>query len=261
MDVLKPQLVVANWKMNPSTRVQAQEYVADIKKTLGKRELAGNIVIASPFPFLGDVAKSIGKEKRVVLGAQNVSYEKMGAYTGEVSLSMLQDLGVSYVIIGHSERRALGERDEDVTKKAALITKSGVAAIVCVGERERDAHGTHFGTVEAQLRAAVKDVPIGKLASLVIAYEPVWAISTSTPGAHPATPEDAHEMILFIRKLLTDIYGRASAYKVRILYGGSVNQKNIESLVLQSGADGYLVGGASLKMNEFKTIVTTVYGR
>ncbi len=259
MDVLKPQMLVANWKMNPQTVAAGKELVAALKKSVGKKGVVGELVIAPPFPFLGEIHKAIGKTARMYLCAQDVSAEKMGARTGEVSLSMLQDMGVSHVIVGHSERRAHGETDSDIEKKVALTLKAQVTTILCVGERERDSHGKYFGVVETQVRMALRGVQGSRLASLAIAYEPVWAISTAVPGAHAARPEDAHEMILFIRKVLTDLFGRANANKVRILYGGSVDQKNIESFVKRSSADGYLVGGASLRAQDFASIIKTVY--
>jgi triosephosphate isomerase len=173
---------------------------------------------------------------------------------------MLKSFEVEHVIVGHSERRARGEDDALIRKKIAQAVKAGLAPILCVGERERDAHGKYFSLIEGQIREALKGAPGSKLGRIAIAYEPIWAISTATPNARPATPEDAHEMIIFIRKVLTDLYGRTAAGRVRILYGGSVTEKNVEALVSGSGAQGFLVGGASLKPREFSYIVKTAYG-
>jgi triosephosphate isomerase len=164
---------------------------------------------------------------------------------------MLASIDVTHVIIGHSERRRAGENDESINQKMHATIKSGMTAIVCVGEWERD-HAAHYLTfVEKQIRSAVGGISKAKLDRVVVAYEPVWAIGTG----NTATPEDVHEMKLFIQKVLVDIYGRAAAQKVRILYGGSVNGNNAESLMRQGLVDGFLVGGASLSADEFKTII------
>ncbi len=249
-------LVVANWKMNPRTIEEARQIYTEIKRQVQKSN--AEVVIAAPYPFIAELAK--GKNS-IANGAQDVSSEPMGPYTGEASASMLKSIGVSYVIVGHSERRARGESDVFVAKKTGLALKFGLQPIICVGERERDQSGKYFGFVENQIRSAFQGISGGKIASCVIAYEPIWAISTSTPGARPATADDAHEMVLFIRKVLTDLYGRSHASKVRILYGGSVSDKNIESLVAGSGAQGFLVGGASLRPREFGSIVKASYVR
>jgi triosephosphate isomerase (TIM) len=248
-------LIVANWKMNPRSLKEAKELFAELKK--GAKY--GAFHVAPPSAFIGEIARMRGKSK-VGVAAQDASGETLGAYTGDTSASMLKSLDVSYVIIGHSERRARGESDAEIRKKVAQALKAGLSPILCVGERERDAQGRYFSTVEGQVREALKGMPASKLAQLAIAYEPVWAISTATPNARPATPEDAHEMIIFIRKVLTDLYGRTAASRVRILYGGSVTEKNAAALVLGSGAQGFLVGGASLRPREFSTIVKLSYG-
>lgn len=257
MEVSKTMLVIANWKMNPRTSTEARVLLEACKKNI-RLNPSVEVVIAPPHVFLEEVRRGIGKSK-FQLGAQNVSGEKMGPFTGEVAASMLESVGVSHVIVGHSERRALGETDGDIEKKVASLLKTNMTSVICVGERERDGHGKYFSFVETQVRTALRGVGGSKLAHIVIAYEPIWAISTSTPGAHPATPEDAHEMILFIRKILVDMYGRTNAEKVRILYGGSVDTKNIESLAARSGAQGFLIGGASLRPVDFSSIVRIIH--
>lgn len=252
-------IIVANWKMNPQTEDEAVELLAALKRAVGKKGLGGQVVIAPPAIFLSRVRSAVEK-MGAHLAVQAVSSEKMGAFTGEYSVSMVQSVGVTHVIAGHSERRARGETDESINLQVTRALKANLSVIVCVGEKERDVHGRYFGMVEEQVRRAFAGVPASKLASVMVAYEPVWAISTSSAHAHPATPEDAHEMILFIRKVLTDLYGRTAAERARILYGGSVDQKNIAPLVARSGAQGYLVGGASLRPYEFAAIVETVYG-
>jgi triosephosphate isomerase len=158
------------------------------------------------------------------------------------------------VIIGHSERRKAGETDGEVNTKLTAVIKAGLTGVVCVGELKRDHGAQYLGQIETQIREAVKGLSRAKLGSVVIAYEPVWAIGTG----QNATPGDVHEMKLFIEKTLTDLYGRNYAQKVRILYGGSVNPKNAGEIMKDGMVDGFLVGGASLNAKDFATIVKVV---
>jgi triosephosphate isomerase len=185
------------------------------------------------------------------LGAQTIHPEKLGAYTGSVSLPMLESYQVSHVLVGHSERRRAGEDDAAVSAQVQALVKQSVTAIVCIGETTRD-HGAHyFSVIEKQIRAALAGLPRSKVEKVVLAYEPVWAIGS---GVTPA-PADIHEMKIFIEKTLTDLYGRSVASKVRILYGGSVSAANAAELSLGGHMDGFLVGGASLIPADFITIV------
>lgn len=246
------KLIIGNWKMNPTTQSAAKRLFGEIKKGVTRLD---NVVvgIAPPSVYLSDLARIRSGSKAVALCAQNAHWEKTGAHTGEISIPMVKDLDVQYVIIGHSERRAKGVTDEAVHKTLQAVLKSGLTAIVCVGERRRDAHGNHFSFVEAQVRAALSGIPKAKLAHVVIAYEPIWAIGTEAT----AIPADVHEMKLFIQKVLSRLYDRSYAYKVRILYGGSVHAKNAESLLVEGTVKGFLIGGASLKPQEFIEIVKT----
>jgi len=247
-------LVIANWKMNPRSVAGAKALFYDIQKAIA-RVRGVDIGITPPAVYLSDL-KRLVKGKRIRLGAQDVFFGSTGAHTGELSVPMLRSVGASYVITGHSERRARGESDEEVYKDTRAVLKGGMVAVVCLGEKKRDTHGHYFGTVECQLRAALHSVQKNKLGNVVIVYEPVWAISTSAKG-HVATPHDAHEMKLFIQKTLSDMFGRAALSKVRILYGGSVTAKNAEGMLRAGAVDGFLVGGASLRANEFAKIVKT----
>ena len=242
-------LVVGNWKMNPPTADKAKELFIGIRGEV-RNQKSVSVVIAPPFPYLPEMNR-LSPSGRIGIGAQDVFFETSGAYTGEVSIPMLRSVGVEHVIIGHSERRALGETDEDIYKDIAAVLKSGVTAIVCVGEKHRDSHGNYFGVVEAQLRSALRGVKDTQLKRLVIAYEPIWAIGTG----QTATAEDAREMKLFIHKIIADRFGRKAIDKIRILYGGSVKKANAEELLSGSEVDGFLVGGASLKAKEFGGIV------
>jgi triosephosphate isomerase len=244
-------LVVGNWKMNPATLASAKKLFVDICTRLGSRPQHVKPVIAPPFPFISEIER-LSPSKRIDLAAQDVFFESIGAHTGEVSVPMLKSVGVSMVIVGHSERRARGESDDEIYRDVQAVLKAKVSAIICVGEQVRDQHGNYFGVVEAQVRAALRDVSEKDLKRIIFAYEPVWAIGTGAT----ASAADAHEMKLFIQKLLTDRYSRSAAESVRILYGGSVKKKNAAELLHVGGVDGFLIGGASLRAAEFAHIIT-----
>lgn len=242
-------LIVGNWKLNPGSVAEAKELTkAVIKRT--KAYTDSTIVIAPPFLYIPEVAKTLGKSV-VELAAQDAHFEERGACTGEVSPVLLSEFGVSYIIVGHSERRALGETDAQVNKKIHTILKRRQTPIVCVGERERDKQGNFFNGIEAQLRSLATGLTAAQLQKVVIAYEPIWAIGTGAT----ATAEDVKEMQLFIMSILTKLYDRKVAAKVRLLYGGSVKAGNAKELHDNGGMGGFLVGGASLSGEEFAAIV------
>lgn len=248
--------VVFNWKMHPPEVGKAKELFLDIRKAAARRPRV-ETVVAAPFPYLAELRK-LTTGKHTKLGAQDAFWERAGAYTGEVSASMLASVGVSHVIVGHSERRALGETNDMVSRKVAATTRAGLVAVVCVGESERDPHGRYLADVEAQVRAACAGVRTPK--RLIIAYEPVWAISAGDGNGTTASPEDVHEMGIFIRRILSDIYARRTAEQVRILYGGSVNETNAHQLLSDGMVDGFLVGGASLKPSAAAAILSAAHG-
>jgi triosephosphate isomerase len=243
-------IVIGNWKMNPATLADAKKLILAIRKGLGRRRGEVDIVVAPPYPYISEMQR-LTPSQRTLLAAQDFFSYPDGAHTGEVSLSMLKSVGATSVIIGHSERRAKGETEADVHQDIQALTKAKMTTILCVGEKQRDSQGLYFGAVEGQLRSALKDVTEKQLSHMVIAYEPVWAIGTGKT----ATPEDAHEMKLFIQKVLTDLFDRKTVEKVRIVYGGSVNASNAAELLSRGGVDGFLVGGASLKAAEFVAII------
>jgi triosephosphate isomerase len=249
----RKRLVVANWKMNPDTLSKAVRLFAEVKKQAARRARV-ETVIAPPFPYIASLAGKAGTA--VALGAQDVFWEREGTYTGEVSVPMLASVGASHVIIGHSERRLRGETDEQIARKVAAAVKEKLTVVLCVGESDRDATGGYLSVVEEQLRAACASVPKASLKHLAIAYEPVWAISSGDGKGKTATPGDVQEMTIFIRKVLTSIYDRPSADRVRVLYGGSVNEDNAAELMDEGMADGFLVGGASLKPLAFASILS-----
>ena len=255
MKNLKKSIVVAgNWKLNPTTLTDAKKLLSAIKRGLARKRLKPDIIIAPPMLFINELTKAkVGK--KIKLAAQTVFSADSGAHTGEVSMPMLKSIGVNTAIIGHSERRARGESDEDVNSAILALLKTGGTAIVCVGERKRDRDGNFLSLIESQVRVALTNVPATKLRQIMIAYEPIWAIGTG----NTATPEDAYEMKIFIKKTLSDVYNRSAATKVRVLYGGSVKADNAEALLSLGQVDGFLIGGASLKAKEFLSIINTAH--
>ena len=232
----------------------ALQFVGDFRK--GFKELDGegiDVVLAPPFTALKAVSDSIGGD-HIFLAAQNLFWEEKGAYTGEVSALMLLDSGCKYVIIGHSERRQyFGETDEGVNKKIKSAVYHDLIPIFCAGETlQQREDGTTFKVIRGQIEKGVDGLSEGAVTSMVIAYEPVWAIGTGKT----ATPEQAQEVHGFIRAVVRESYGRDASEAVRVLYGGSVTPENISSLMKQQDIDGALVGGASLKADSFVKIVT-----
>jgi len=224
-----------------------------------KRKVAGarnaEVVIAPPTLFLGVLAERY-KRKGIMFASQDAFWEQEGAYTGEVSPEQLKSVGVKYCIVGHSERRALGEDDEVVNRKLRSVMARGLTPILCVGEKERDDDGAYLSFISAQIRRGLVDVPLAEVKNVVIAYEPVWAIGKSAESA--MKPRDMHEMKLYIYKLLIERYGESVAKRVRILYGGSVEESNAKEMLTESGADGFLIGHASLVPESFAKIVSSV---
>lgn len=245
-------LIVGNWKLNPVKLADASklaQMIARKHKSISEPYVA----IAPPFPYLSEVGKKIQKSS-VALAAQDVYFKNIGAHTGEVSVLQLKDLGVEYVIVGHSERRAMGESDYDVQQKVEMILKHRLIPIVCIGERERDEQGNFFTFVEEQLRSLAEVLPSAQIKKVIIAYEPIWAIGTGLT----ASAENVKEMQLFIETVLTKIYDRPTARAVRLLYGGSVKPQNAAELHSQGGMNGFLVGGASLNAEDFVAIIKAV---
>lgn len=245
-----PPLVIGNWKMNPQSESIALKLSKELKSRLAKN-CGVDVVVAPPFVYLDAVSRIRNGSNHFMMGAQNAHHEKLGAHTGEISLPMLGGYEVTHVILGHSERRGDGETDEMVNQKLLAVIKAGMTGVVCVGELKRDHSGHYLSHIEAQVRKALMKVSKSKLGHVVIAYEPIWAIGTGTP----ATTEDVHEMKLFIERIISDLHGRNLAQKVRIIYGGSVTGKNASELYSEGMIDGFLVGGASLHMDDFMQII------
>ncbi|MCM8800263.1 MAG: triose-phosphate isomerase [Candidatus Omnitrophica bacterium] len=249
-------LIAGNWKMYKNI-TQAIELVSALKRELFFIETQRfEIVVCPPFTALSEVAELL-YESNIELGAQNVHWEKEGAFTGEVSILMLKDLGCKYVIVGHSERRTyFGETDEIINKKLKAVLDEGLSPILCVGEslKQRE-EGLTFKILEEQIYKDLESINFQKVANLVIAYEPVWAIGTG----RTATPQIAQEAQAYIRGLLNRIYSEEISQKIRILYGGSVKPENIKELIKQPDIDGALVGGASLDLDSFSSIIKYAY--
>lgn len=247
------KILVANWKMNPQTLAEAKALALEVKK-LNKSLGETRVVIAPPALYIGEVSKVISKTK-IELGAQNVSSEKEGAQTGENSAGMLKDAGVSVIIVGHSECRAKGESDDMINKKVLAVTGLSAVALLCVGESSRDEEGHYLEFLGAQLVSGLKGLQVKSLKNLMIAYEPIWAIGANAKRA--MLPSELHEMSIFIRKTLINLYGKAVAYKVPVLYGGSVDEKNANLLLAGGAIDGFLVGRASLSADTFGQLLAT----
>ncbi len=243
-------MIAGNWKMN-MTPTQAKDLIEAMKPAIGKAKWC-DIVLCVPFTDIQAAVKA-AKGSRISVGAQNMHEEEKGAYTGEISAAMLIDSGVRYVIIGHSERREyFGETDEKVNRKAAAAVAAGLRPIICVGESlDQRETGVTIEHIRMQIKAAVKDLTERDLKKVIFAYEPIWAIGTG----RTATSEQADEVCREIRACLRELYGARAARAVSILYGGSMNAKNAESLLAMPDVDGGLIGGASLKAEDFAAIV------
>ena len=247
-------LIAGNWKMNLN-HLEAIGLVQKLHYNLRPQDYdAVEVVVCPPFTSLRSVQTLIdGDRIPMGLGAQNCHWEDKGAYTGEIAPPMLSRLKVSYVIVGHSEPRALfGETDEIVNKKAKAVIANEMTPIVCVGETldQREA-GTTEAVVSTQVKGSLAGIPADTVATLVVAYEPVWAIGTG----RTAQPSDASTVIAWIRRTVGEMAGQPAADGVRIQYGGSVNAGNIAAIMAEKGVDGALVGGASLDAEEFALIV------
>ncbi|MEI6280774.1 MAG: triose-phosphate isomerase [bacterium] len=245
------KIIIGNWKMNPLTSKEAEKLFTGVNKEISGVKKT-EIVICSPFLYLNDLKKI---SKKISLGAQNAFAGDIGAYTGEVSTEMLYNLGVRYVILGHSERRAMGEKNTDINKKIKASLVAGLVPILCVGESMRDEEHSYFNLVKSQIDECLSGISKSSISKIIIAYEPIWAIS-STVNRKDATSADSLEMVIFIRKVLSDKF-KGEASDTRIIYGGSVNEKDALDFLTNGGVDGLLVGRASLNAKKFNEIVKT----
>ncbi len=253
---MRKPIIAGNWKMFKKIS-EAIELASGLKRELYRLNPDEiDMVICPAYTALSEVAEVICGSN-IKLGAQNLHWEKEGAFTGEVSASMLKDLGCQFVIIGHSERRQyFAETNEKINKKIKAALKEGLIPIVCVGEKleEREAKKT-FAVLDDHIKNGLKDIDESQINNVVIAYEPVWAIGTGKT----ATPQMAQEAQGYIRDLLSQLYNQEIASGVRIQYGGSVKPQNTAELMQQKDIDGALVGGASLDLDSFIQIVGRAY--
>ena len=243
-------IVAGNWKMNKTVR-EAAEFFAGLKPLVADVKNA-EIVIGAPFTAL-ETATRETKGTNIKIAAENMNAKESGAFTGEISPLMLKDLGVEYVILGHSERREYyGETDAIINEKVKSALAHGLKPILCIGEKlEERENNTTEEVVKGQIVGGLVNVTAEEMANVVLAYEPVWAIGTGKT----ATPEQAQEVQAFIRGLLTELYGAEVAENVTVQYGGSMNDKNAAELIAQKDIDGGLVGGASLVPASFAVII------
>lgn len=246
---MRKPIIAGNWKMN-NTPSDTKVFISSLKQ----KELSEDVekIIATPFTSLY-LANELLIDTDIKLGAQNMYFEDRGAFTGEVSGQMLKDLNVSYVIIGHSERREIfNESDELLNKKVKAAISEELSPILCCGEtiEEREAQ-KHQEKIKNQITKDLDGISEKDLDKLVIAYEPIWAIGTGKT----ASPEDAEEMCKYIREILEELYSKDLADNIRILYGGSVKPENVKEIMAKENVDGALVGGASLKVDSFTSLI------
>ena len=236
--------------MNPLTLKEAEKLFSGVAREVSRAKKT-DIIICPPVVFLNKLAKI--RTSKIKLGAQDAFPGDVGAFTGEVSGEMLYNLGARYVILGHSERRELGETNIIINKKIKNSIVAGLRPVLCVGENSRDGNHEYFNFVKNQIEECLAGISKNSISKIIVAYEPVWAIS-STPDRKDATPHDSLEMAIFIRKILSDKFGKDSA-NMKILYGGSVSEKDAGEFLQDGGVDGLLAGRASLDASKFSHIV------
>ena len=249
---MRKKVIAGNWKMNmlPNETIN---YIEGLSQEI--KDVKNEIILCVPYTDLF-YALLTAQNTNIKIGAQNMHWKEKGAYTGEISGQMLKSIGVEYVIIGHSERRQyFAETDETVNLKVKSALENNLKPIICVGETlEQREHGETEKIIESQIKLALKDLTKEQIRAIIIAYEPVWAIGTGKT----ATPEEANNVIKYIRKQIKELYNEEIAENIIIQYGGSVKASNAEELFNMSDIDGALVGGASLNFKEFSEIVNKV---
>ena len=244
-------LVVANWKMNPGTMREAHKLFEATRKAADTSS-GSFVVVAPPSIYLREISRSY-RGKKIAFASQDAHHAEGGAHTGRISLQQAKDAGVSYAIVGHSETRASGKSDDDTRKEVAAALALRLTPILCVGELSRDASGDHLAVVREQLTTGLADVPVGKLSKVLIAYEPVWAIG----GETTMSPREMHEMSIFIRKVVVDRYSPVG-HSMKVLYGGSVSEKNTLPMLEDGDVDGLLVGHVSIDAARFAALLSSI---
>ncbi len=247
---MKKRIIVGNWKMNPISLDLAKKLFKSTKSTADKLNSV-KVIVCPPFVYIPSLVKTISS---VSIGAQNVNAEGQGSFTGEVSPLMLKDLGVSHVIVGHSERRKMGETDENISNKVQALLEQDISPILCIGEKERNEDGSHLEFLKEQIKNSLNKVNKKNIDKLIVAYEPIWAI-----GAKEAmNSSEIYETSIFIKKVLSDIYGHDLAVSTPILYGGSVNFRNALEIFEKGQVDGLLIGRESVNPPSFVELLKTV---
>ena len=243
-------VIAGNWKMN-MTATETKKFAEELKRVMPRAKWCDTVICVPACNI--PTAVKVFKELRISVGAENLYYEEKGAYTGEISAAMLRDLGVKYVIVGHSERRQyFGETDTAVNRKVHAALDAGLSPIICVGESESQREmGVTQDWIALQVKTALYGVPAERLRRCIIAYEPIWAIGTGKT----ATAQQAGEVCTHIRATIRGLYGARVARSVTIQYGGSMNPKNAQELLAQPDVDGGLIGGAALKPEQFVEII------
>jgi triosephosphate isomerase len=244
-------LIVANWKMNPPSMREAKKLLEATKKA-ADRVSGVTVIVAPPSLYLRELRASY-KGKKILFAAQNAHSDAAGAHTGDISMPQVKDAHATYVIIGHAERRALGETNEITCKKIAAALANGLTPIFCVGEAKRGESGEYFDFVRAQVREGLANTPTAKISRIIIAYEPIWAIGATVA----MSPRDMHEMAIFIRKTIVDMHGPAG-HSIKILYGGSIEEKNAPEMLRGGDVDGLLVGRASTETDRVTLLLQAI---
>lgn len=244
-------IVVANWKMNPTTYRDAKRLLDATKKAA---EAAKNVslIVAPPSIFLRELRASY-KGKRILFAAQSAHYEASGSFTGEMSQQQVKDAKCSAVLVGHAERRAAGETNDDVKKKVAAALENKLLPVLCIGEASRTQEGEHYTFVREQLTTVLRDIPAAKMPQIMIAYEPIWAIGASKP----MSVREMHEMAIFIRKTIVEMHG-SSGMNMKILYGGAIDETNAADMLREGDVNGLLVGRASTDPFKIKALIESV---
>jgi triosephosphate isomerase len=249
-------LFVGNWKMNPASSQDAKNLFNNYKKFAKKFARKKISLVVCPQAVHLGLFSDIKRPKNLFLGAQDAFVEREGAFTGFISPAALYGVGADYIILGHSERRAMGETSKIISKKIKTATKAGLKVIVCVGEQARDSEGEFWHELRAQIEETLLDITKKEIGKIIIAYEPVWAVGEKSKGA--MLPAELHETSLFIKKIISQMYGGKTAKSMNVLYGGSVTPDNAKELANTGDVSGFLVGRASLNSKDIEKILNEI---